>query len=366
MVLKTEPEASRNRQPKTEAARATPDLDLPLVLDLGGAGAQYRQLAAQLRGAILEDRLASGARLPPSRVLAGALGVNRNVVVAAFELLVAEGLLVSRQRHGSFVARPALAEPVTTAPLSDATPASPQLDGQEVDCRLGATAVSPLPLAVWRRAWRTAARTLPHGDYGPPEGEWVLRQAIADYLRRVRTLRVSPGAVVVTAGATAALQALYSSVVEPGSLAILEEPGYPLAREYAGAAGAVTRPAPVDDEGLVVAGLPAAPPDGRAMTLHVTPSHQYPLGGAMSVPRRHALLEWARRTGALIVENDYDSEYRFGAPLLPALAALEPVPAQVAYVGTFSRVAHAEPAGGLRGRAAGGARAAGGLPGAPP
>lgn len=192
-------------------------------------------------------------------------------------------------------------------------------------------AVQPLPASVWRRAWRFAGTALPPADAGPAGGLPDLRAAIAAYLGRTRGLSVPPEAVVVTSGANAGLRLLTDVTLSPGDAAVVEEPGYPLMRHLIERRGARVVPVPVDEDGLRVDLLSKGP-----LLVHVTPSHQYPLGGRLSVARRHALLSWARSHEALIVENDYDGEFRYGVAPLPALAALGGE--RVAYVGTFSKV----------------------------
>ena len=169
----------------------------------------------------------------------------------------------------------------------------------------------------------------------PAAGLLPFREALAEHVRRTRGILCRPDQVVVTAGTGDALRLLADAYDVAGLTALVEEPGYPSAREILTLAGARLHPVAVDEDGLVVDDLPAAPADTRL--LYVTPSHQYPLGGRLPVERRLAVLQWARERQALVVEDDYDSEFRFGAAPVPALASLDTA-GRVAYVGTLSKV----------------------------
>ena len=191
----------------------------------------------------------------------------------------------------------------------------------------------------WRRLlarrWREAGRSPALGRYGDPAGFRPLREALAGYLARARGVRCSPEQVVVVSGSQQALDLLARVCLDPGDAAALEEPGYPPARAVLLAAGARPVPLPVDAAGLVVGALP--PPAGAPRLVYVTPSHQYPTGVTLSLTRRLQLLEWAAASGALVVEDDYDSELRYAGPPLPALQGLD-ARGRVAYVGSCSSV----------------------------
>ncbi|MDR5683964.1 MAG: PLP-dependent aminotransferase family protein [Armatimonadota bacterium] len=297
-----------------------------------------RQLAGRIRTAIRDGQLAPGARLPSSRALAVSLGVSRTVVVGAYEELGAEGYLEGRRGSGTYVA----AELAGLTPLEDPAPPGPSSPYPAADLRakaaieftVGRTDTRVLSLRLWKRMWRSVARRLPSHDDSPPEGDPHLRTAIAAYLRQARGLRCGPDDVVVTPGAMQALRLLARAVVRPGDPAAVEEPGYPVARQILRAEGASLVPVPADDDGLRVDLLPTRPPP---VLVYVTPSHHYPLGGRLPVPRRMRLLQWAASHGVLIVEDDYDSELRYGGPPIPAAAGLDGAGC-VAYVGTFSDV----------------------------
>ena len=373
--------------------------DLPVVVDRGSPVPLTAQIAAELRAAMADGRLAAGERIASSRALASVLGVSRTVVTSAYAQLYAEGWLDGRHGSGTYVAagtssgpvgqaaavrglagesllvarafRPAPARPAlpprsaepqphtagTRAPASQfalgTTPQAgqgaavaglvpagqapqpaagsqwpPQSAGM-IDLRPGIPWASGISQLAWRRAWRHAGQQQPSADQaagGLPE----LRAALAGQLRRSRGMSCDPGQVLITRGVAASLRLLAATVLRPGDLVAVEEPGYPAARAVFAAHGALIVPCRADEHGLVVSELPE-----RARLVYVTPAHQYPLGGRLSVPRRQALIAWARSAGALIVEDDYDSEFRYDVAPLPALFGLDPE--AVVYLGTTSK-----------------------------
>ncbi len=321
------------------------DLDLPVRIDRTSRVPVHRQLAEALRRAIREGALAPGARLPSTRALAETLGIARNVALVAFDELYAEGYVEGRPGSGTYVARdlPAAPRAMTRGPAPAArwgarAVAAPLEAPDPPGCisfRLGVPNTAPLAPEVWRRLWREVADSEPPAGYGATAGEVRLRAAVAAYLGRSRGVTCQADDLVITTGAAQALDLLVQATLVPGEAAAIEEPGYPTARRILQMRGARLVPVPVDEDGLRVESLPvgAAAPS----LVYVTPSHQYPIGVRLSIGRRLALLEWATRHDALVVEDDYDGEFRFGAPPLPALAGLDQV-GRVAYVGTFSKV----------------------------
>lgn len=307
------------------------DLDLPLTVVRGSGVDLRQQLAAELRRAVLDRRLVPGQRLPSSRALAAHLGLARATVTAALAELEGEGWLEARQGAGTWVSA-SLGGLVKVQRLQARRPVAATDAAVAVDLMPGHPDTSALPDAAWRRAWREALSAVP--DHDPPlAGLPALRLALADRARRTRGLVCETEDVVVTAGTADALRLLADAVGVVGRVAAVEDPGYPAARAVLRRAGASLAGVAVDDDGLVVEALPPA-----AALLHVTPSHQYPLGGYLPVERRLAVLDWSASSGALVVEDDYDGEFRFGVAPLPALASLDTA-GSVAYVGTLSKVA---------------------------
>jgi GntR family transcriptional regulator/MocR family aminotransferase len=308
--------------------------DLPLSVPLESSSPRYLQLAEQLQRLIESRYLPSQSRLPSTRALARSLGINRNTVVAAFEQLAMTGQVETHGRGGTVV-RLLPADSVPKQPSYVGSALKPQTTSGVIDFRLGSADPSPLPIKVWRRACREAGRHLPGAGYGDPKGDENLRAQIALYLGRTRALRVEPEQVLVTSGAGQAIERIAQLMLRPRDHAAVEDPGYPRAAEIFRRLGARLVPIPVDENGLSMDFLlrRRQPPQ----LLHITPSHQYPLGSRLSSARRHALVEWARDQGSLIVENDYDGEFRYGSPPLPALASVGGLD-HIVYVGTFSKV----------------------------
>jgi GntR family transcriptional regulator / MocR family aminotransferase len=329
--------------------------ELALVADRSGGGPLTSQIAEQLREALVDGRLATGERLPSTRALADLLGVSRTVVTGAYAQLFAEGWLEGRHGSGTYVADGAQGGPAAvggTGPVTRRVRSQrsaahePERDGGGVGDRTGEP--EPLPLgaaplelrpgiawiqgidpAAWRRAWRSAGADLPVPP-SDPQGSEDLRGALAGYLRRSRGIPCTWDQVLVTRGVAGSLGLIAAALLRPGDRVGVEEPGYPTARAVFAAHGLRPVPCPVDGGGLVVDALP----DGLRL-VYITPAHQYPLGGRLSVPRRQALVSWARATGALIVEDDYDGEFRYDVAPLPALFGLDPD--VVVYLGTTTK-----------------------------
>jgi GntR family transcriptional regulator/MocR family aminotransferase len=313
---------------------------LDLHISLGGRGDQADRIYRQVRDAILDGRLRAGERVPPSRELARQLAVSRNTVAAAYDRLVGDGFLQGRAGAGTFVAMPRAAGS-RRAPVGALQPSPrwagvaedlgrrPAVEAARYDQRAGHPDGSLFPLATWRRL---LARSLRAGaEYADPAGLAALRAAVARAVGLSRSVRASAEDVIVTNGAQQGLDLIGRVLIEPGSVVAVEEPGYPPARLALTALGARVVPVPVDGEGLVTEALPRS-----ARLVYVTPSHQYPLGVAMSLPRRAALLEWAQRHGAAIVEDDYDSEFRYSDRPLEPLQSLDRA-GRVVYVGSFAK-----------------------------
>jgi GntR family transcriptional regulator/MocR family aminotransferase len=323
-----------------------PVLPFALPLPPPGRGNRTQALHRALRAAILDGRLAANTALPATRPLAAALGLARNTVVAAYDLLVAEGYAVPRVGSTALVADLSArrqAKATRQAPPDARVAAvwrtpfardTPQPDAPARCFRLGVPEWRHFPHATWRRLSARALRDwsrLPFG-YPPVEGVPELREAIARHVALTRAVACSGDDVVVTSGAQQAIDLLARLLVTPGHTRVaVEDPGYPPARAAFLASGAQLVPIPIDDEGLCVDRLPA---DVRIV--YVTPSHQAPTGVAMSMRRRAALLAFARARGAVVIEDDYDGEFRFGGRPLDALQTLDR-DGRVFYVGTFSK-----------------------------
>jgi GntR family transcriptional regulator/MocR family aminotransferase len=297
----------------------------------------YRQIYDGYRTAILAGRLRPGERLPSTRALAAELGISRLPVVNAFEQLLHEGYIEGRSGSGTYVKESIpdeLSRPLASLPSKPVAPvrlAAPQPLGP---FRVSLPALDRFPLRLWSRLVAKHAKqlTVAQMAYGDPAGHAPLRRAVADYLRTSRAVRCEADEVLIVSGSQMALQICALALLGRGSTVCVEEPGYPGAREALARTGARVAPVPVDEEGIEVAAL-----QRHVRAVYVTPSHQYPLGTSMSASRRLALLEWARRTGAWIIEDDYDSEYRYASRPLGALQGLDTA-SRVIYIGTFSRV----------------------------
>ena len=322
---------------------------LAIALPARGSRTLAHALHGQLLAAIRSGRLAPGLRLPATRALAQHLGVSRNSVIAAYELLAVEGHVTARTGSGHYVAdAPARAfARATPAPARArerslnphyrglATPGD-MVDAPRarLDFRLGVPDTAILPFDAWRRLSARALRSLARHEpgYAGPAGQPALRGAIATHASLTRAVACTADDVLVTAGAQQAFDLLARVLVTPGRTVVaVEDPGYPPTRAAFAAAGAVVVPVPVDDEGLRVDRLPR-----DAQVVCVTPSHQFPLGCVLSAARRRELLAFARRRGAVVVEDDYDGEFRFENRPLDALQTLDD-DACVFYVGTFSK-----------------------------
>ncbi|MGC5015352.1 PLP-dependent aminotransferase family protein [Streptosporangium sp. DT93] len=375
-----------------------PAVDLPLTLDRGSGTSLTVQLGDSLRAAMRGGALASGERLPSSRALARQLAVSRTVVTEAYQQLYAEGWLEGRHGSGTYVADVTVAPGSPGFPESAGFPGVSGVSGAEgsagfsasswfpegagssgtgfpsdsrqdgtrqdgtrqdgagtavrpgrgrpggplgretapgaggehvIDLRPGRPWVHDYDRAAWRRAWRRAADLPPASD---PDHRGLprLRAVLAEHLRRTRAIPVGPENVLVTRGTGNGLDLVAATLLRPGDRAGVEEPGYRVARNVFAGRGAEVVPCPVDEDGVVVDALP-----DDLRVLYTTPAHQYPLGGRLPVARRERLLAWARRSGAVVVEDDYDAEFRYDVAPLPALYGLDP--GRVVLLGSLSK-----------------------------
>jgi GntR family transcriptional regulator/MocR family aminotransferase len=320
----------------------------------------YRQLYEWFRRAITGGQLRPGQRLPSTRNLAAELKISRMPVLGAFEQLFAEGYLETFVGAGTCVARSipddSLRPPVVKARkgLQEIVekrgsrrmsrrgvalthqPAQSWLDNLGA-FRVSLPALDHFPIGVWSKLVARHARRPPEGimAYGDAMGYLPFREAIAEYLGAVRGVRCEASQILVTTGSQQALQISAQVLLDPKDRVWMEEPGYPGARQAFMTAGTQLIPVRVDHDGMNAAEIIRRGRDARAV--YVTPSHQYPMGMTMSATRRMLLLHWAVRSGAWIIEDDYDSEYRFGSHPIASLQGLD-TNGTVIYVGTFSKV----------------------------
>lgn len=291
---------------------------LPVRLDREVPGPLGVQLSGRIRDLVLAGTLSRGDRLPSTRALAVDLGVSRAVTEQAYEQLLAEGWLVARRGSGTFVASSG------TAGSGVPHPRPRRSDADLIRLDAGTPWIDPGHAAGWRRAWREMSTARPPRGYDDPRGLPELRTALADRLARTRGLVVDPDEVAVVNGTTDGLRHLLT--VLPSGAVALEDPGYRAAAETARAAGREIRDLPALEPVTDLTGVAAA---------YVTPAHQHPLGRVLPGPDRVALLDAARRSGALVVEDDYDSEFRYDVAPVPALASLDR--SRVAYLGTAAK-----------------------------
>ncbi len=311
-----------------------------------GTSAVYRRVYQRIRSEILSGRLAPGARLPSSRTLASELAVARGTVVTAFQMLAGEGYIVSDRSRGTTVnlALPRALEQASSAKFGLASgrirsertraPTHPLL------LRVGSPALDAFPRKRWTRIAARVARQLDSEQMVNPNlhdvmGYEPLRRAIASYLRISRDIACSADQILITAGFQGALGLIVQALPKPGAKVLVEDPGYLFARNLLQHAPLRLVGGKVDEGGLDVAAAVRSAPDA-ALAL-VTPSHQFPLGMTLPIDRRLALLDWADRQRAWIVEDDYDCEFHHRGPPPPALKSLDRS-GRVLYVGSFSKV----------------------------
>ena len=331
----------------------------PITLDSGRKVPIYQQLYDWFRRAIHTGQLRPGQRVPSTRNLAAELMVSRIPVSSAYEQLHAEGYFETFVGAGTCVAR-AIPEDTIKPGTGKISNASRQTSrgkslrkissrvalmlaptqtwsNKLVPFRVSLPALEHFPTRVWSQLLNRHARkpTRQSMAYGDAKGYGPLREAIAEYLGAARAVRCEPSQILITTGSQQGLQLSAQALLESNERVWVEEPGYPGARQALLMAGAKLVPVPVDDEGLDVAeGIRRA---RNARAVYITPSHQYPLGVTMTAARRMLLLQWAMRSGAWVIEDDYDSEYRLGGRPIASLQGLD-TDERVIYVGTFSKV----------------------------
>ncbi|MFF9084841.1 PLP-dependent aminotransferase family protein [Streptomyces sp. NPDC014991] len=332
-------------------------IGVDLHLELSGPGGRRAALTRALRGAVRSGRLAPGTRLPPYRSLAADLGVARNTVADAYAELVAEGWLTARQGSGTRVAvgvvtprsgRRGSAEPQRHAAAHVPEEAPAHVRGPRHDLRQGTPDASAFPRAAWAASYRRALLAAPSEAFGPgdPAGRPELREALTEYLARARGVRAEPDRVVICSGFGHALRLLFTRNTpgtpdspdrpgRPGAGGVLRGPlgveayGLGFHRHLLAAAGVRTVPLPLDEDGARVETL------GRERAVLLTPAHQFPTGGPLHPERRAAVIDWARAREAVVLEDDYDGEFRYDRRPVGALQGLDPE--RVVYIGSVSK-----------------------------
>jgi GntR family transcriptional regulator/MocR family aminotransferase len=327
-----------------------------IAVDRKAASALYRQIYDAYRTAIVDRRLRSGQRIPSTRALASELGVSRFPVLNAYAQLLAEGYFETRVGAGTVVSS-SLPDQLASGELAGARLKTIRSGPRPVSRRssilppfepapwlrgwgafsVGQIAFDQFPLQVWsnlvaRHCRNMRAQSFNYGDY---QGSKVFRETIATYLRTARSLHCEAEQIMIVSGSQQALEISARVLLDPGTYVWVEEPGYRLARDVFALAGSHLVPVPIDQEGLnVAAGIKRC---RKARAAFVTPSHQFPLGVTMSASRRLQLLDWAQNSGSWIIEDDYDSEYRYESLPIASLQGLD-AHSRVIYIGTFSKV----------------------------
>jgi GntR family transcriptional regulator/MocR family aminotransferase len=300
---------------------------LPFTVDRAAGVPLHLQLAEQVRAAIRDGRIQAGHRLPSTRDLSSEVEVSRAVAQAAYDQLHAEGWIEGRTGSGTYVADVVPLPPATVERARPHQQSEPEL----LTLRPGIPFIATAPDPGWRRAWREVSAQTPPRGYDDPTGLPELRTALAEHVGRVRGIACGPENLVITNGTVHGLSLQLSTTLGPGDRIAIEDPGYVNAAKAARSHGLDVVDVPVDADGMRVDTL-----DDHLAAVYVTPSHQYPLGGRLPVARRNELIRWARRTGATLVEDDYDSEFRYDVAPLPALAQLDLD--RVVHLGTLSKM----------------------------
>ena len=306
-----------------------------ITLDPGESGPLFLQIATRLRAAISTGAIGAGARLPSARTLSAQLGVARGTIDAAYDMLAGEGAIEPRGAAGTIVSaqvnRLAPRQPLLGLTRTRVAPLAAPLPFQR-----GLPALDAFPRKLWAALTAKAARAIGEPDlaYPDPCGALPLREEIVAYLGLARGIVCGPHQVLVTTGYQGALTLVRQVLLRPGDAVWVEDPGHPQAFQALEVGGASLVPVPVDAEGMrVAAGVAAAP---RAKLAVVTPTHQSPLGVALSLPRRLALLDWAQTAGAWVLEDDYDAEFRYAGPVPPSLKSIDRGE-RVIFAGSFSK-----------------------------
>lgn len=347
------------KKSENTASRLTAGYLPPISLDTHSETPIYRQIALWFQRAISTGHLQPGQRIPSTRALARELRVSRPSVLNAYEVLLLDGYLQSFVGAGTRVAQAPPAEPFrAVSPAAPKSSFSTTMSGAErkfskraasmrgpaqiwleklAGCRFSTPALEQFPIDIWSRLLNrhTRRNSADVMGYSDPMGLWSFREVLAEYLGAFRAVKCRPEQILVTTGSQQGLHIASLALLDPKDPVWIEEPGYPGARQVFGAAGARPIPIPVDEHGLDIEYGIRRHRDVRAA--YVTPAHQFPMGVTLSPARRLALLSWAARSGAWILEDDYDSEFRYGESPIPSLQGAD-TDGRVIYVGTLSKV----------------------------
>lgn len=297
----------------------------------------YRQIYDSFRSKILQGEMKSGEKLPSSRELAVSLLVSRNIIVEAYDQLLSEGYIEGRHGSGTFVAEGTYLEHLTQQafiPIESARETN-EKNNDLIHFRAGIPALDLFPRKTWGKLADYICTNAPDEafGYGKPEGRYELRSVLAQYLRRTRGVICTPEQLLITTGATQALSMIAKLLYSPDAEIIVEDPVTHEIHTIFSMPGATLYPIPVDEHGLRTELLPS---HKKPKFIYVTPSHQYPIGGILPIQRRVQLIQYARTTGCYIVEDDYDSEFRYESAPVSSLQGLDPD--RVIYIGTFSKI----------------------------
>ena len=305
----------------------------------------HKQLIIHLKNHVLSGDIKKGEKIPSSRALAIDLKVSRIVTLAAYEQLIAEGYLISKSGSGTFISNNipdtiAKSQKTYSGPkwLKPETPPEISANRKRQKClydfSIGHPALSILPKNSWKRCWRKALNHPLNIGKPAPHGELLLREEIAKYLDRSRNIKCQADQIIITSGAAESLRLISIATEEFSPVTYYENPGFQIGAHWLSQGNHAIKLLDIDENGLVTAGLPEM--TDRPSMLFLTPSHQFPLGFRLSLKRRNEILNWARKNDALILEDDYDSEFHYETMALPTLKSQDET-GQVLYLSSFSK-----------------------------
>lgn len=308
-----------------------------ITVDNSSGIPMIKQVYSAISQQILKGQLKSGEKLPSSRELAAELKVSRNVILEAYDNLQAEGYIETRPCSGTYVAQGAQLQQLQAAEVIPREQIVKEGSGikEVIDFRSGLPALDLFPRRIWGKIAKEVCEQADHNalGYSSPEGRYELREVLTYYLLKSRGIRCNPEQILITSGASQAFTLINKLLLIPGDVIIMEDPTNKDIRRFFKAPGITIHPIPVDEGGMRTEFLPV---EHTPRLIFVTPSHQFPLGGIMPIQRRVELINYSRMTGCYIVEDDYDSEFRYDGPPISSLQGLDSE--RVIYVGTFSKI----------------------------